>query len=98
MINIFLSLTIVILEVFMKRKYVDVICLNNQDGNIKPLYLIWDNSKKIPIIKVKEICPRASLKVGGSGLRYTCVFDSNIIRHLYFDRGRWFVEVLDSVL
>jgi len=74
------------------RKYVDVICLNDKVGNIKPLYLIWDDIRKIPILKVKEICPRASLKVGGSGLRYTCVFESNRVRHLYLDRGKWFVE------
>lgn len=82
----------------MKRKYVDVICLNDQAGNIKPLYLIWNNVKKYPIIKIKEICPRASLKVGGSGLRYTCVFEPNVVRHLYLDRNRWFVEVNDNVL
>ena len=39
----------------MIRKYVDVICLNDKGGNIKPLYLIWDESHKIPILKVKEI-------------------------------------------
>ena len=82
----------------MKRNYVDMICLNDQAGNIKPLYLIWDNERKIPILKVKEICPRASLKVGGSGLRYTCLFDSNRIRHLYYDRGKWYVELNDNVL
>ncbi len=81
----------------MKRKYVDVICLNDQAGNIKPLYLIWNNDRKIPILKVKEICPRASLKVGGSGLRYTCLFDANRIRHLYYDRGKWYVEMYDHV-
>lgn len=82
----------------MKRKYVDVICLNDQAGNVTPLFLIWNENRKIPIIKIKEICPRASLKVGGSGLRYTCVFDNNRIRHLFFDRGKWFVELQDNML
>jgi len=80
----------------MKRKYVDVICLNDQGGNIKPLYLIWDDERKIPIIKVTEICPRASLKVGGSGLRYTCIFEHKQVKHLYYDRGKWFVELQDN--
>ena len=80
----------------MTRKYVDVICLNDQQGNIKPLFLIWDNEKRIPIIKVKEICPRAALKAGGSGLRYTCVFENKQIRHLFLDRGRWFVELQET--
>ena len=82
----------------MIRKYVDVICLNDKGGNIKPLYLIWDDIKKIPILKVTQICPRASLKVGGSGLRYTCLFSQNKVRHLYYDRGKWFVEVEDHVI
>ena len=82
----------------MIRKYVDVICLNDKGGNIKPLFLIWDEKKRIPIKKVTEICPRASLKVGGSGLRYTCVFETNRIRHLYYDRSKWYVEMEDHVL
>lgn len=82
----------------MIRKYVDVICLNDKGGNIKPLFLIWDEGKKVPIKKVKEICPRASLKVGGSGLRYTCVFEPNHIRHLYYDRSKWYVEMEDHVI
>jgi len=82
----------------MRKKFVDVICLNDQAGNLKPLYLIWDNAIKIPIVKVKEICPRASLKVGGSGLRYTCVFEPNKVRHLYLDRGKWYVEVQDHMI
>ena len=80
------------------RKYVDVICLNDKNGNIKPLYLIWDDIKKIPILKIKEICPRAALKVGGSGLRYTCIFESNRVRHLYLDKGKWFVETNDRMI
>lgn len=82
----------------MRKKFVDVICLNDQAGNLKPLFLIWDNLYKIPIIKIKEICPRASLKVGGSGLRYTCVFESNRVRHLYYDRGKWYVEMQDHMI
>lgn len=82
----------------MRKKFVDVICLNDQAGNLKPLFLIWDNMYKIPILKVKEICPRASLKVGGSGLRYTCVFESNCVRHLFYDRGKWYVEMQDHMI
>lgn len=82
----------------MVKKFVDVICLNDQAGNVKPLFLIWDNNIKIPILKIKEICPRASLKVGGSGLRYTCVFEANKVRHLYLDRGKWYVELQDHMV
>ena len=78
----------------MIRKYVDVICLNDRGGNLKPLYLYWEDDQKIPILKVKNICPNASLKQGGTGLRYTCLFSNNQIRHLYYDRGKWYVEML----
>ena len=76
----------------MIRKYVDVICLNDKSGNMVPLFLIWEDSRKIPIIKIKQICPKANLKQGGSGLRYTCIFSNNRIRHLFYDRGKWYVE------
>lgn len=82
----------------MSRKYVDVICLNDQLGNIKPLFIIWNNEKKIPIIKIKDVCQRSALKSGGSGLRYTCVFEHKLIRHLYYDRGKWFVEMNDNLI
>ena len=77
----------------MIRKYVDVICLNDKNGNIKPLFLVWDETKKYPILKVKDVSPRVKLKAGESGLRYTCIFEQNRLRHLYYDRGKWFVEI-----
>ncbi len=76
----------------MKRKYVDVICLNDHEGNITPLFLIWDDNKKIPVTKVRDIAPRQALKSGGMGLRFTCIFGNNLEKHLYYDRGKWFVE------
>lgn len=76
----------------MSIRYVDVICHFNKEGIIKPLYLIWDQNQKIPITRVTEVCPRSSLQAGYTGLRYTCVFDANRIRHLFYDRGRWYVE------
>lgn len=82
----------------MCKKYIDVICLNDQTGTLKPLYIIWDNTYKIPILKVKEICQRASLKTSGSGLRYTCLFENNKIRHLFYDRGKWYVELKERML
>lgn len=78
----------------MIKRYVDIICLNDKNGYIKPLYLIWDNDKKIAITKIESICPKASLRSGETGLQYTCIFENNNIRHLYYDRGKWYVELL----
>ena len=82
----------------MVRKYIDVICLNDKRGIIRPLYIIWDENRKIPIVKVKEIALNANLKVGGTGVRYTCLFDAGRIRHLYFDQGKWYVEQADHMV
>ena len=76
----------------MKNVYVDVICLNEKDGRILPLYLIWKDQVRIPILKVTEIKQGSSLKEAGSGLQYTCIFHDNRVRHLYYDRGRWYVK------
>ena len=82
----------------MVRKYVDVICLNDKRGTVKPLYIIWDEHRKIPIVKIKEVCLNSNLKRGGSGVRYTCIFEADRIRHLYYDNGKWFVEQADHMV
>lgn len=77
----------------MQKKFVDVICLNDHMGNLEPLFLMLDESKKIPILKTIEVIPNSSVRPGESGLRYTCLFENNRTRHLFYDRGKWFVEM-----
>lgn len=77
----------------MIRKYISVICLNNTNGDLTPLYVIWDGYRKIPVVKVKEVHPSVTVGQGDTGLTYTCLFENNRIRHLYYDRGRWFVKM-----
>ena len=82
----------------MIRRYIDVICFNDKAGNIKPLYFYWGENKRIPIDRVQNVCSRSSLKDGGSGLRFTCVLPNNRIRHLFYDRGKWFVEMNEGMI
>lgn len=82
----------------MVRRYIDVICLNDKRGILKPLYIIWNDEKKIPIVKIKEVNFSNSLKRGGTGLRYTCLFKYDRIRHLYYDEGKWYVEQSDHMV
>ena len=82
----------------MVRKYIDVICLNDKRGLLKPLYIIWDENRKIPVVRIKEICFNATLRSGASGLRYTCLFEADRIRHLYYDPGKWYVEQSDHMV
>jgi len=74
----------------MKIK-VAVVALHKKDGEITPLFIVWDNLVKYPIDKVlrKEKC--ASLKYGGFGMRYT-IRISNQQRYLYYENPGWFIE------
>lgn len=76
----------------MLRQYVNVVCMYDIQGNIKPLFIIWDNGVKYKIDRIIQRCQAASLKSGGSGLRYTCLFENNQKRYLFLDDNRWFIE------
>lgn len=42
----------------------------NERGEVQPLSVVFD-AQRFTIDRVLNICPRASLKAGGAGLRYT---------------------------
>ncbi len=73
------------------NEFIDVICFNSKDGDIYPLYIIWENGIKYQIDKILQKCPAASLKHGGSGMRYTCLIQ-NQMRYLFNDNNRWFID------
>ncbi|HPX32478.1 MAG TPA: hypothetical protein PLT36_03140 [Erysipelotrichaceae bacterium] len=73
------------------KQFVDVICLNQKTGQIRPLYILWENGEKYPIDKITQIIPAASLKSGGMGLRFTCKI-GNSYRYLFLEEGKWFIE------
>ena len=76
----------------MKRKYVSVVTLYDLSGDIHPLFVVWDNAVKYKVDKVLQKCPAASLKAGGAGMRYTCLFNGQR-RYLFLDQNKWFIEV-----
>lgn len=80
------------------KRYVDVICLNNKYGDLRPLTLIWDENNRIPILGVKDVTPNAKLNLSSTGLRYTCIFKNNKEKHLYYDRGKWYVELAEHMI
>ena len=61
------------------------------EGNITPLRVIWRDGRRFAVDRVLESRPAASLKAGGSGMRYTCRF-GNAVTYLFYEDGRWFVE------
>ena len=74
------------------RLEVPVICLHKVDGSISPISILWENGIQYKIKKVSQCIPCASLKGGGAGIRYTCLFDNNQWRYLFLDNKVWFVE------
>ena len=76
----------------MARKvYVDVFAKILKDGQVLPYVVIWEDGKTFEVDKVLDIRPAASLKAGGTGIRYTCRI-SNKETYLFYEENKWFVE------
>lgn len=74
----------------MYKRYVDVIVLNDKRGDIRPLYLQWEN--KHYKIESSEMIGMRNSKVGGCGTLYLCQINGKS-RNLYLEKkNRWFVE------
>lgn len=82
------------------KVYVKVMAAFNEEGQMLPKMLVWEDGTKYLIDRVTDIRQAAAMKVGGQGDRYT-VFINGIQSYLFFERnasiagniiGRWFVE------
>ena len=84
-----------------QRVYIDVDCIIQSDGVMRPRIIKWPDGRHFIIDKV--ICRRqaAAAKAGGQGARYTIAVCGQE-RYLFFERssnisgntiGKWYVEV-----
>lgn len=74
------------------KVYVDVKAKFTKDGRLIPLAVIWLDGIEYEIQRVTDVRRAASLRAGGTGMRYTCVI-SGRESHLYYeDNNKWFVE------
>ena len=72
--------------------YVDVKAKFSKEGNIIPTGIIWEDGRTFNIQRITDIRRAASLRAGGTGVRFTCIIDG-FEKHLYYeDSNRWFVE------
>lgn len=78
------------------RTLVDVVCLHDREGNVKPLWILWEDGTRYSVDRITQVKRAASLKNGGAGLRYTCRIHS-AWRYLFYADDRWFVEKCDSM-
>ena len=73
------------------KQYVSVTAIFDEDGNLLPINIMWEDGRKFPIDKVTDVRYAASLKAGGAGIRYTCQIGGKE-RYLFLEDQRWFVD------
>jgi hypothetical protein len=82
------------------KVYVKVAVDFNEDGQMLPRQITWEDGKKYSIDRVLDIRQAAAMKAGGQGDRYTILMGSHQ-SYLFFERsaeitgcklGKWFVE------
>ena len=73
------------------KQYVAVVARYDENGRIEPRQIQWNDGRVFEIDRVIDRKRRASMKAGGSGIRYT-VRILGKERYLYLEENRWFVE------
>ena len=72
--------------------YVGVVGIFTPDGRLLPLSIEWEDGRTFRIDRVLDVRRAASLKAGGSGIRYTCQICGRAHFLFYEENNRWFVE------
>ncbi len=75
----------------VRKVFVSVLAQFDEDGNIYPVNITWENGRKYEIDKVIDVRRACAMKVGGTAIRYTVRIGSKIT-YLFEDEGKWFVE------
>ena len=73
------------------KVYVGVNAMFEPDGRLIPRSVLWEDGRIFEIDKILDVRRAASLKAGGSGIRYT-VRIGNHETFLFLEDGRWFAE------
>jgi hypothetical protein len=74
-----------------KKVFVEVKADFTADGEILPRSFKWEDGHSYDIDRIINICPGASLKVGGQGVKYTCRIMGKEVP-LFLEDNRWFME------
>lgn len=82
-----------------RKVYVSVLVWYDTQGNCKPFRIKFEadpvyQDKVFNIDKVIDVRRAASLRVGGTGIRYTIRINGNQ-SYLFEDENRWFIEAKD---
>ncbi len=74
-----------------EKRYVKVTSTTDEDGRIMPVSIEWDDGVVYEIDQVTDVRRAASLKVGGTGMRY-CIRIGQATTYLFHENPRWYVE------
>ena len=73
------------------KVYVAVELTIDESGVMHPHSILWEDGRRFEITSVSDVRRAASLKAGGSGLRYTCRIGSRDA-YLYYEDPKWCVD------
>lgn len=68
-----------------------VISQTDEEGNISPISVTWEDGRCYDIDKVTDIRRASAKKVVGTAVRYT-VQIAGKQTYIFMDDGKWFVE------
>ena len=74
-----------------RKHYVEVLARIDEEGAFTPVSVTWDDGRTFEIDRVLDVRQAASLKVGGTGMRYL-VRIGQTTTYLFYENPRWFVE------
>ncbi len=74
-----------------KKRYVEVVARFDENGDITPISITWEDGRTFEIDRVLDRRHAASLKVGGTGMRYL-VRIGHATTYLFHENPRWYVE------
>ena len=74
-----------------EKRYVKVASVTDEEGRVTPLSIEWEDGCVYTIDRILDRRHAASLKVGGTGMRYLIRIGS-ATTYLFFEDPRWYVE------
>ena len=79
------------------KKYVDMIVRYTEEGQIIPLTVRWSPDQLFEIDRVLDVRQAASLRAGGTGIRYLCRIKGQEL-FIWLEENKWFVEAKDGTI
>ena len=73
------------------KAYVNVELTIDVSGAMHPKAVILEDGRRYEIARVGDVRRAASLKAGGTGIRY-CITVGSKDTYLYFEDPKWFVD------